>query len=245
MNLLIGIDDTDNKESRGTGFIARQLVTEIIENSLADVLGVTRHQHLFDPRIPYTSHNSSACIELICNNFDAIKNWTRKYLLRVAAIGSDVGLCIAERQTINKEIVKYAEKTKKDIVTQKMAKEIAAANNIYLEGLTGTFDGIIGSLGAVGLHASGNDGRFIWLKGKDLREINGTTTKGELLNSIAINDVVTENYTTIKENELILLGEWVRPILKNNKILLIVEEVKNEQFKWKLKSKDFIKNVSN
>lgn len=63
---LIGLDDTDNLESRGTGFRARQMA-EHLESSKCGLIatGITRHQLLVDPRIPYTSHNSSACISVI------------------------------------------------------------------------------------------------------------------------------------------------------------------------------------
>ncbi|MHC4369889.1 MAG: hypothetical protein ACYSW8_19940, partial [Planctomycetota bacterium] len=56
---LIGIDDTDNETSPGTGRLARQLLAECALRSL-DPLGVTRHQFLVDPAIRYTSHNSGA-----------------------------------------------------------------------------------------------------------------------------------------------------------------------------------------
>jgi tRNA(Ile2) C34 agmatinyltransferase TiaS len=62
MRYLIGIDDTDNLESRGTGFRARQLGERLAHDGIANVEAITRHQLLVDPRIPYTSHNSSCCL---------------------------------------------------------------------------------------------------------------------------------------------------------------------------------------
>ncbi len=53
---LIGIDDTDNLESRGTGFRARQLAQQLQQRGLARLRGVTRHQLFVSPEIPYTSH---------------------------------------------------------------------------------------------------------------------------------------------------------------------------------------------
>ncbi|WP_041355139.1 hypothetical protein [Nitrosococcus halophilus] len=58
---FIGIDDTDNRESRGTGYRARTLGAQLEEKGLAILEGVTRHQLLVSPAIPYTSHNSAAC----------------------------------------------------------------------------------------------------------------------------------------------------------------------------------------
>ena len=61
---LIGIDDTDNLESRGTGHRVRWLGDLLAREDLADIKGITRHQLLVDPRIPYTSHNSSTCMQI-------------------------------------------------------------------------------------------------------------------------------------------------------------------------------------
>ena len=47
MRILIGIDDTDNKDSRGTGYNSRQLAAAIESNNLGKVHGITRHQYLF------------------------------------------------------------------------------------------------------------------------------------------------------------------------------------------------------
>ena len=46
--VYIGIDDTDNLETRGTGFRARQLIERLQECRLGEGIGVTRHQLLFD-----------------------------------------------------------------------------------------------------------------------------------------------------------------------------------------------------
>ena len=52
---LFGIDDTDNKFSRGTGFRARHLSSLINQELLGDVLSITRHQLYVHSDIPYTS----------------------------------------------------------------------------------------------------------------------------------------------------------------------------------------------
>jgi hypothetical protein len=58
--IYIGLDDTDNKTSRGTGRLARAIAESLAERYA--VRGITRHQLLVDPRVPYTSHNSSATL---------------------------------------------------------------------------------------------------------------------------------------------------------------------------------------
>lgn len=50
MQILIGIDDTDNLESRGTGHCARQLGLSLVASNLIELQSITRHQLLVDSR---------------------------------------------------------------------------------------------------------------------------------------------------------------------------------------------------
>jgi tRNA(Ile2) C34 agmatinyltransferase TiaS len=168
---LIGIDDTDNLETRGTGHRARQLADWLSENGLVVPKGITRHQLLVHPQIPYTSHNSSACLSLETKNADNIWDASREFLLREAAIGSDVGLCLAEWATIIEEVQSFGHRAKTEVLTMLEARQTASMSGIRCEGLTGTGGGVIGALAGIGLHRAGNDGRFLWLPG--LRELKG------------------------------------------------------------------------
>ncbi len=60
--IYVGLDDTDNKTSRGTGYLARMVAASLSDRF--KVWGVTRHQLLVDPRVPYTSHNSCNVVHL-------------------------------------------------------------------------------------------------------------------------------------------------------------------------------------
>jgi len=62
MTIYLGIDDTDTRESRGTGRLARSLAAELAKNY--PIAGVTRHQLFVHDAIPYTSHNSAAVIHV-------------------------------------------------------------------------------------------------------------------------------------------------------------------------------------
>jgi len=241
----IGIDDTDNQFTRGTGHRAKQLAEILHQLPDCKVLTVSRHQLFFDPRVPYTSHNSSACLVVETSHFATIKNESLKFLLKIAADGSDVGLCIAAETQISQEIVFFGQTAKIDIVTQKQALTLSKSHNIYLEGLTGTHDGIIGALAGIALRFDGNDGRCMWVKGRELKDISGIMSQHELANLNIFDKIENEQGNPIPDSETINLGEWVRPILKNNYTTLIAEEVKNEKFKWRLKSKEYIKDISN
>ena len=61
MRIYIGFDDTDNiNANRGTGKLARWFEKELPEG--CHMWGVLRQQLLVHDDIPFTSHNSSACV---------------------------------------------------------------------------------------------------------------------------------------------------------------------------------------
>jgi len=247
MIYLAGIDDTDTKETRGTGFHARMLATELEAAGLGHVSGISRHQNFIHPDIPYTSQNSSACLKIDSENESALKEFCRNFLLRIAPLGSDVGLCIVAEQKVSESVVKWGQDAKKIILYQKDAIKLAAQEQIYLEGLTGTNDGIIGALAGVGLRKSGNDGRLIWLKGKI--ELRDTTeawySPTALAENFGIEQIIDIEGHPWIENEPIHIHEWFRPILKNNLVTLVVEKQFNHgKYFWQIASKDYIRSHS-
>lgn len=247
MRVLIGVDDTDNLESRGTGFHSRQLGNSLSESGFARPESITRHQLLVDPRIPYTSHNSSAClvVELKENRLDALANHCRKYLLEISAEGSDVGLCIAPFQTIetNPEIVEFGQRAKIEVLSKGNAEALARSAGILLEGLTGTHGGVIGALAAVGLRFEGNDGRHLWLPG--MRDIEGVFTLEELLEKTTIEEVRSLDGTPVTPGSRIQVGDWLRTIMQNGRATLYVDKEENDgNSDWKVAAKEFIKQRS-
>jgi hypothetical protein len=245
---LIGIDDTDNKDSRGTGYNSRQLAIYLEENDLARVKGITRHQLFVHPDIPYTSQNSSACLDVEAYDFNALKDNTRSFMLNVGAEGSDVGLCIASWDSINHEIIDWGESAKKMVLRLDNCKQLADGKEIYLEGLTGTHDGMIGALAAVGLRKSGNDGRFIWLEGsKNIRDIEADVHPISFLTTkMGIDLIVHNNQIIDRPNDRVFLNNWARPILNNNKAMLLVDNEKNNKYyEWKCAEKSIVREASN
>jgi hypothetical protein len=243
--VLIGIDDTDNLESRGTGFRARQLGEQIEFNRLGSVECITRHQLLFDSRIPYTSHNSSACIELVIEDIDKIIAFCRSFMLEIAAVGSDVGLAIAKLDDVDEVVIEWGNRAKKTILTKDEAYSIAEAKGIYLEGLTGTKDGVIGALAGVGLRKGGNDGRCIGLKGKEVRDLSGIYTVSELNDLIKIDRIIDLDGAQVFSNSKIFVGDWLRAVILENKITIFVNSKNIESnYDFKIATKDYIKGVS-
>ena len=240
MQYLIGIDDTDNLESRGTGHRARQLADWLATNQLASPLGITRHQLLVDPQIPYTSHNSSACISVNTEKPDEVWEAAQEFLLRESAQGSDAGLALARWDSIDKSVLSFAGRAKLTVLTMPEAEQTASQSGIRLVGLTGTHGGIIGALSAVGLHRAGNDGRFLWLPG--LRELKGKYQVQEICVKGHVDRVCTLSHTDLHNKTIVDVGEWIRPILREGKATLYVEEKNHE---WYIIPKEYIKKLSN
>jgi len=168
--IWIGLDDTDELGSKGTGHLARELAAWLSES--LPLFGVTRHQLLQDPRVPMTAKNSAAAIHLPLDESIDLHSLAEELVGRVraaAAPGSDPGLCLGQR--VSPEVVAFGRRAKSELVSKDEALTIAGEAGLVLHGLGGDDSGVIGALAAVGLAASGADGRFN-LCGR-LRELQG------------------------------------------------------------------------
>jgi len=245
MIYFVGLDDTDNKNSRGTGFKSRQLGKLIEEQNLGEVQSISRHQLFVHSKIAYTSQNSSACLVVNTENIEGLKSLCIEYLKKVAEEGSDAGLCIAGADQIDACVLQWGNRAKKEVLRKEEAYEIAKRGSIFLEGYTGTKIGVIGALAAVGLRKGGNDGRNIWLKGNELRDLGGVYSAEELKNIINVQAVITKEGKQIEDADRIEVGNWLRPSIKNNKNTVVVEQCKSgENYEWKCVSKEYIKSIS-
>jgi hypothetical protein len=162
--IYVGIDDTDIIGSPGTNQLARAIVERL--GPAAREAIVCRHQLFFDPRIPYTSQNGSASIQLPFGDIlprAALLEQVRDVMRQWFVAGSDPGLAMTTTPT--SEMMAFAARAKTDVVSQSDAREIAARAGCHLEGLGGTEQGIIGALAAIALAAGGQDGRVVHLQG--------------------------------------------------------------------------------
>jgi hypothetical protein len=244
MGFLIGIDDTDNADSRGTGYRARGL-GELLQTLGFTVEGITRHQLLVDPQIPYTSHNSSACLVVRAHNkLDGLAETCRGYLERESAAGSDAGLCIVPRAAASAAIQEFGQWAKSRVLSRTDALDLARQEDILLEGLTGDGGGVIGALAAVGLRAGQNDGRFIWLAG--VRELGGIYTAGRLYQITRIDEICTLDGTCVPAAARVDVAAWPRPVLRQGRAVLLVEAAKHrDDCEWQIVPKEVTKRYSN
>lgn len=227
---MIGIDDTDDQYSPGTGRRARALLDELIGAGLGTPAGATRHQLLVDDRIPYTSHNSSACLawQSPASNPDAVRaavvELAGQFLERVSPPEADPGLAVAVPGRLAEHlptVVDFGRRAKQEVLCAEEAHQLAANAGVHLSGHGGTNGGVIGALAAIGLQLSGNDGLFITLPG--IRTLPYTATFDELLDYTTIDDARDNEYQRPSGDETIELGDWVRPILLDGEAVLLLE----------------------
>src|SRR5512146_137334 len=227
---LIGIDDTDDLLSRGTGFHTRALGRRLEATGVAVPGGITRHQLLVDPRIRYTSHNSAACLTVRArpDAEAALAAACREFLVAESAAGADAG------------IQAFGQRAKRAVLERGDAEQLAG--RAVLEGLTGDGGGVIGALAAVGLRASGSDGRFLWLPG--LREATDQRFRvADLAAATGIERVQTVDGTPIERDEaLVDLGPWPRAVLIGGRAVLLVERASHgEPDSWQAAPKELVK----
>jgi hypothetical protein len=244
MKLYIGIDDTDNLDTRGTGHQARMLGKSLQEAGLLELHSITRHQLLVDRRIPFTSHNSSACLVGESSaDTGILAEFCKDFLVRESAFDSDAGLCVAYEEQLADDISHYGHRAKKEIISMDEAMELAKRRSIYLDGFLNTRCGMIGALAAVGLRAAGNDGRLLWAR--NLRETAGTFTASEYLQKTGVERIIGKDDQPVPDHSAVLITDWCRPVMKDGWVTLIVEKPEEiHNYEFISASKDFIKSIS-
>lgn len=225
--IYVGLDDTDNKTSRGTGNLARAVAASLSDKYI--VRGVTRHQLLVDPRVPYTSHNSCNVVHLEpSGDIDLAKlaDAVQQVMLADFQPGSDPGLSVA--RNITPEMMAFGRRAKKELLNQAEARALADRCACVLRGLGGTQDGVIGALAGVALAATGEDGRFVLVaRSRDLSGIQ--PVQAILAHGIA--QVRTEKGELLREG-MVETGGKLRPALRGNQAVLVVRPQEDNPSVW-------------
>jgi hypothetical protein len=228
IRVLVCADDTDQIDSEwGTGELVSLISDAVEERGWGKSYGVTRHQLLIHPDIPYTSHNSSMCFAADLDEaaLDPLTSYAAEFLTRESAPGSDPGLCIAVADWVKTPeiLITFGRKAKDTVVTKQEACSLAQQLGVHLSELGGTGQGVIGALAGVGLRLSGNDGR---MKGKlKLKSINGLATVESILAQANVYLVKSQEGVLLANNELVRLGNTVKPVLQDGKYVLLVAPV--------------------
>jgi tRNA(Ile2) C34 agmatinyltransferase TiaS len=221
MRIYVGFDDTDTiAADRGTGKLARWFEDVLPEGCKME--GVVRQQLLVDERIPYTSHNSSACVVVHAPDSSWLALLTARaieHVKRHSLEGSDPGLCVAsEDANALAGLIAFGRACTSRVVSQQEA--LAAASGSHLSGHGGTNDGIIGAAAAVGLTASGWSGRFIEY-GK-LRRFTDPVRVSELERSNILVVSSDRDARVPAPEDIVHTKGWLRPRLWGKRAVLLV-----------------------
>jgi len=226
MNLLVCIDDTDNLESPGSGHLASQLVDIIEAKGWGLCSFVTRHQLLVHPDIPYTSHNSAMCFGVTLKAPHYLAELITRagdFLAKVAASGSDPGLCVAflEQVVDHQALMAFGQSAKKEVLNKAAAYALAKKLNIHLSEHGGTGQGVVGALAGAGLRLGGNDGR---LKGQLHFETPGEVVSvAQLLEHSLVDRVSGLNGQRPQAGEQVELGEKIKTVMQGGESVLMIE----------------------
>ena len=97
MRVYFGFDDTDTHDSLyGSGKLVRRFQSAMPDG--CECIGVVRQQLFVCDEIPYTSHNSAACLIAEMSEPDLVNEAIESaagHLKHHAIGGSDPGLCVA------------------------------------------------------------------------------------------------------------------------------------------------------
>ena len=179
LQVAVCVDDTDDLTKRTStgavcGAIAQVMMTEF---GARIEFGITRHQLLLDPSVPYTSHNSSMCFTAHLLASDGVGKTVQllvgkavEQLAALCAESADPGLCICPVPADGEDpdwpahlraLEEFGRSAQERVLTKDDAYALArTVPGLSLSEHGGTGDGVIGALAGVGLRLSGNDGRF-------------------------------------------------------------------------------------
>ncbi len=226
MRVFLGFDDTDTIDAdRGTGKLSRWFGYELPEE--VRLWAVVRQQLLVHEDIPYTSHNSSACVVMDAPDgypSDRIIDRAVRHLQAHYLEGSDPGICMAcEGDPGLSELMNFGISCTRRVVSQKDALQATSCGHIHLSGHGGTNDGIIGAAAAVGLTASGWAGRFIEF-GR-LREFPDPVTVSELEQKQIRVMSLEKNANQPSPEDRVMTHGWLRPRLIGGYPVVMVKHI--------------------
>jgi len=223
MRYYLCIDDTDNLETKGTGWLAEMACDEMTKLGMGRFLPISRHQLFVHEDVPYTSHNSSMCVEIEdCPNPDAVIRHMQRFLEEHGAPGSDPGLCLVPddlSEDSRRKLMRFGRDAKTTVLNKGLAYALAKEIGVHLSEHGGTGDGVVGALAGVGLRMEGQDGRYRgWLH---LGPEGASMPAAEVARQCGAAHVCDEAGTPLDGDAPILLRERIKLIRRDGLPVLL------------------------
>jgi len=231
MRAYICFDDTDILGAdRGTGKLVRWFTDKLPEG--CELWGVVRQQLIVDPRVPYTSHNSSACAVIDVEDtsiLPALAELGAAHILEHFIDGSDPGLCVVSGDSDLSALIAFGNRAAVEVVGQSDAYDATRIVGAHLSGHGGTEDGVIGAAAGVGLTAGGWAGRLIEYR-VPLRSFADVLPIGEVEAAGITVVPVDRNVMSPKPTDTLDTQGWLRPRLWGGRA--VVPVVSTEPGLW-------------
>jgi hypothetical protein len=232
MRYLVCVDDTDDLTKEiSTGKVAQMIIEAATVLGATALEGITRHQLLLHDDIPYTSHNSSMCIELelpeslidplIITAEDIVRNHCSKQ--------SDPGLCFCRPDQLQNgnALIEFGLSAQSVVIAKEEAYALAeSAGGTILREYGGTGQGIIGALAGVGLRLSGCDGTFRGTSVKD-RE-NQELTVAQWKELTGATQVITLEGECLADDDLVHMREKMKLAWRSHQKTIVVSREGNQ-----------------
>jgi len=226
MRYFLAFDDTDNLDAPyGTGKVARWFEPHLPKG--CRLWGVVRQQLFVHDDVPYTSHNSGACLVVETDNGPCREHLLEaavEHLKKHALEGSDPGFCLAaENEPGMPMLTAFGQRCTSSIVRQNEAHAVARGAGVHLSAHGGTGDGVIGALASVGLTAWGWAGRCIEFGG--LRSLpHSLCVAGLQEHGIWITSIDRDAQNP-GPDDMVHTNGWCRPRLMGGQPVLLVQKV--------------------
>lgn len=152
-HLIIGIDDTDNREGGATFALALALLQHL--GAVRGVIPIEHHVAMLNPAVTEkTAGNSCSCIELAVDPGSCRKVVERSRLfVEDEAFSPEWGIAIRRGFRTAPGLRAYGRLVRESRVTVETAREVARAHDVALYGGRG----VIGALGAIALSGLPNE----------------------------------------------------------------------------------------
>lgn len=232
---FIGLDDTDILGSPGTNKIAILLARELLQHGISTRI-ILRHQLWQSSRVPFTSQNGSASMAIQSStlfNLEWLFGEIKTFLLRHFVEGSDPGFSFATREQAD-QLVSYGWKATREWVEPSEAFEKAKQVGAALFHVAGRNHGVVGALAALGLAASGEQGRVVF------HELGFDTLTGMVFieNLSQWHIQVQEEETNIfPSSGMVILPKKLRPNIRSGAMVLFVEKTQEHGI-WQALKRD-------
>lgn len=232
MIAYVCFDDTDILGAeRGTGKLSRMFEDVLPEGCVLH--SILRQQFPIHEDIPYTSHNSSACVVVECPDesyrqplIDAAIAHVEKW----AYDGSDPGVCVALETdpSLEGKLYDFARKAQVEVVSQDEARE--AASEIHLSGHGGTNQGIIGAAAGAALTHWGWTGRYLEYGASRLGRFESPADVADIEAAGLILVTIDRNVVAPKPGDTIEFEGRLRPLMIGGRPCLPLQKL--EEGRW-------------